>query len=191
MRYRYLLCIVPPDEVADRIRILQQALVPTTGRFQGLNAPVHITLFLVDMPDEHEAELIALLEQGLAHASAFQLHVHGITHFPDQRTIYADPQEKEAVLKLVTAAAAPVLAHANIADFGVKLADHPHMTIAAGLKPAQFATGWQALHNATFSVVFKVAQVVLMKRELSPTGTYGAMRRFALEGDGNDGGAIA
>ncbi|MBL0128026.1 MAG: hypothetical protein IPP83_11355 [Flavobacteriales bacterium] len=96
--------------------------------------------------------------------------------------VYAGPRNGETLQrpKIVSAAAAPVLAHANIADFGVKLSDHPHLTIAAGLKPAQFATAWHALSNTTFSEVFAVEQVMLMKRELSPTCRYAPVRNYWL-----------
>ena len=137
-------------------------------------------MLLLDMMDEQDAQLVEAIAQGLEGAQGFALSLDGITHFADERTIYADPVEKDQVLALAAAAGKPVTAFADIHGYTANVTDHPHLTIASGLKPAQFRTAWAALHGKPLAARWPVTDVVLMKRPLEPGARYLELQRFAL-----------
>lgn len=58
--------------------------------------------------------------------------------------------------------------------------DHPHLTIAAGLKPAQFEKAWEMLTLHEHSSTERVGELVLLKRVLKPGERYGRVRAFPL-----------
>lgn len=180
MLTRYLLCIQAPDEVAGRVERIGLQALPAKSNVRGSSAPVHITVLLLDMLEQSEAELLHAIARGLAGVHAFILHVNGIIHFDDERTIYADPVEKDAVLALAAAAGTPVSAFAALHGYAAKVTDHPHLTIASGLKPAQFRTAWAVLAGKPFTARWNVTEVALLKRPLEPGARYVELRRFAL-----------
>ncbi|HMC96615.1 MAG TPA: 2'-5' RNA ligase family protein [Flavobacteriales bacterium] len=177
---RYLVCIEPSPRVTDAVRRSQAQLLPLIGKFQGLNAPVHITLLLVDMPEDREPELTGAIAAGLENSSAFQLTLRGITYFRDQRTIYANPLERRDVLSLVASIAAEVKKLPAFEGYHQVVANVPHMTIAAGLKPPQFEAAWSTLKDQQIDERFEVRQVTLMSRALAPSGDYRVVHYYPL-----------
>ena len=103
MLHRYLLCIEAVPEVAAMVEGLGGQLEAFLKRPRHTTAPVHITLLLVDMPMEFAPELQAAIERGLQAVPPFTLHLDGIRHFADKRTIYADPVEKDILVGLADA----------------------------------------------------------------------------------------
>ncbi|MBK7553831.1 MAG: hypothetical protein IPI55_04325 [Flavobacteriales bacterium] len=63
----------------------------------------------------------------------------------------------------------------------IRETDHPHLTIAAGLKPAQFERAWECLAPKELRVVEQVTEVVLLRRAMREGGRYVHVRSFALE----------
>ena len=61
--------------------------------------------------------------------------------------------------------------------------DHPHLTLAAGLKPHQFDAAWGLLEPHTHTSTERVTEVVLLKRVLLPGERYGLVRSFPLSSD--------
>ena len=109
------------------------------------------------------------------------LHYHGITHFPDKRTIYIDPVEKDAI----AAVRAPIISAMKANDVlreAVRETDHPHLTIAAGLKSAQFDKAREMLAPHECESEQRVTEVVLLRRELRPGTRYERVRSFPLLG---------
>ena len=107
------------------------------------------------------------------------LHYNGITHFPDKRTIYIDPVEKQAIAAVRT----PIIAALKAQDAlqaAVRETGHPHLTIAAGLKPDKFPTAWEMLAPHRLLQEERVGEVVLMKRLLQIGSMYGHVRSFPL-----------
>lgn len=147
------------------------------GGFTGRVLMPHITLFLADVPEELGASIAAGIEAGLRHAAPFTVHYHGITHFPDRRTIYVDPVEKEAIAHLRAPLVAAVRSDPALSRH-VRVTEHPHLTIAAGLKPVQFDVAWALLEPHTFNAQQTVAEVCLLRRALKPGAVYGMVHRF-------------
>lgn len=116
---------------------------------------------------------------GAANQPGFMLHYNGITHFPDKRTIYIDPVEKEAIASL----RAPIISALKADEplrTAVRETDHPHLTIAAGLKPNNFQTAWKELAPHELRYEERVREVVLLKRPLRPGAIYEPVRKFPL-----------
>lgn len=115
----------------------------------------------------------------MAGQRSFALHYRGITHFPDRRTIYIDPVEKDAIAALRAPIIAQLRQEEALRD-ALRETDHPHLTIAAGLKPTQFAQAWEMLAPHPHTCEERVTEVVLLKRVLKPGERYGLVQEFPL-----------
>ena len=179
MLHRFLLTILPSPELSAEVDRLRELLHARIGSFSGRHTPPHVTLCFLDLPDEHEADIIRAVETSILGQREFALHYRGITHFPDRRTIYIDPVEKEAI----AAVRAPVVAALRQHDAlrpALRETDHSHLTIAAGLKPAQFEKAWEMLVPHELASAERVEELVLLKRVLKPGERYGRVRAFPL-----------
>lgn len=182
MLHRFLLTILPAPVLAAEVQRLRDLLHPQIGGFSGRNTSPHITLCFLDLPEVHEQAIISAIAHGATGQHAFMLHYNGITHFPDHRTIYIDPVEKDAISSVRTPIIAALKEDVDLRD-AIRETDHPHLTIAAGLKPAQFDKAWEmlaphALHPACSEE--RVTELVLLKRPLQPGSHYVAVRSFPL-----------
>ncbi|MCB0773686.1 MAG: 2'-5' RNA ligase family protein [Flavobacteriales bacterium] len=179
MQVRFLCVILPPDGLARRVEQERNRLYTAIGSFSGRYLLPHITLFIADLPEACEASTCEAIDQGVIGQHGFTLRYDGITHFPNKRTIYVDPVEKERVAELRRPIIAALKTDERLRG-AIRETDHPHLTIAAGLKPAQFTTAWGMLAPLDLSGQGMVAEVVLMKRLLRPGERYVHVRSFPL-----------
>ncbi|MBL0128577.1 MAG: 2'-5' RNA ligase family protein [Flavobacteriales bacterium] len=176
--HRYLLVIKPSPEVSAAVSALRERLFARIGSFGGLKVIPHITLFFADLDLEAAEPIMDAIDSGITGQQTFDLRYKGITHFPDKHTIYIDPLEKEAI----AAMRGPIIQALNdqsaLRDH-IRETDHPHLSIAAGLKPAQFDEAWSTLAPHDFSAAHRVGEVLLLRRELSSGAAYVELRSFA------------
>ncbi len=179
MLHRFLLTILPPQELSAAVDRLRDQLHARIGSFSGRYLLPHITLFIADLPAACEASICEAIDQGVNGQHGFALRYEGITHFPDKRTIYIDPVEKETI-SVVRTPVVTALHQQKALGPALRETDHPHLTIAAGLKPEQFARAWDMLAPHDLSAEGSVSEVVLMKRLLRPGERYAHVRSFPL-----------
>ncbi|MEZ4789971.1 MAG: 2'-5' RNA ligase family protein [Flavobacteriales bacterium] len=179
MLHRFLLTILPSPELSAEVQRLRALLHPEIGSFSGRNTPPHITLCFTDLPDAHEPTIIDAIGRGTIGQKPFSVHYYGITHFPDKRTIYIDPVEKEVIASVRAPVIAGLKEDLALLD-ALRETDHPHLTIAAGLKPAQFDKAWEMLAPHELRGEEQVNEVVLLKRPLQSGTQYLAVRSFPL-----------
>lgn len=177
--HRFLLTILPSPALSAEVQRLRALLHPAIGSFSGRNTPPHITLCFLDLPEAHEPAVIEAIARGTTGLQPFTLHYHGITHFPDKRTMYIDPVEKDAI-GAVRAPVISALKEDPTLREALRETDHPHLTIAAGLKPAQFDKAWGMLAPHALQSEERVGEVVLLKRPLQPGTIYEPVRSFPL-----------
>ncbi len=179
--HRYLVLIAPSAPIAEEVVRMRDRLHAQIGHFSGRLLMPHLTLFLADLPEDLGATVELGVEAGVQDAQPFDLHYAGITHFPDRRTIYIDPVEKDAMARLRGPLVEAVRRHEALRAY-VRATDHPHLTIAAGLKPAQFAVAWPLLAPHVFTGGHAVRSVLLLRRALRPGAVYAVVREFPLGG---------
>lgn len=179
MLHRFLIALLPSADLSDKVIALRAVLHASIGSFSGRNTPPHITLCFLDLPAELEPAIQAAMAAGTGQGKPFPLHCNGITHFPDKRTIYIDPVEKDAIAAVRTPIIAALSTDEALAG-AVRETDHPHLTIAAGLKPEKFHTAWGMLAPYGLQQEERVGEVVLLKRPLQPGTIYGPVRKFPL-----------
>lgn len=175
--HRFLLTILPAPVLAAEVERLRTVLNDRIGSFSGRNNPPHITLCFLDLPSELEPAVIEAIALGVSGQSGFDLQYQGVTHFPDKRTIYIDPVEKEAIATV----RAPIITAMRTKDAlreVVRETEHPHLTIAAGLKPGQFEKAWEMLAQHELHREERVKGLVLLKRVLKPGERYTQLRSF-------------
>lgn len=179
MRHRYLLSILPSPGLSGDVDRLKAMVRDSVGSFSGRHTVPHITLCFLDLPAKQEPAILEAIALGTTDLKGFKLQYDGIMHFPDKRTIYIDPVEKTAI----AAVRAPIIAALKANDAlreAVRETDHPHLTIAAGLKPHQFDAAWDLLAPHAHTSTERVTEVVLLKRVLLPGERYGLVRSFPL-----------
>ena len=180
MQHRFLLTILPSPALSVEVERLKSMVHERVGSFSGRNTVPHITLCFLDVTGYREPAIIEAIAHGASSTRGFTLHYNGITHFPDKRTIYIDLVEKDAV----AAVRAPIIATLKANDAlreAIRETDHPHLTIAAGMKPAQFERAWETLAPHELRVEEQVTEVVLLRRALREGERYAQVRSFALE----------
>lgn len=180
MLYRFLLTILPSPALSAEVQRLRAVLHPAIGSFSGRNTQPHITLCFLDLPEKHEPAIIDAIGRGTIGQQPFSLHYDGITHFPDKRTIYIDPVEKDAIARVRTPVVTALKEEPALRN-ALRETDHPHLTIAAGLKPGQFEKAWEMLAPHVLHGEERVSEVVLLKRLLQPGARYEQVRSFSLE----------
>jgi 2'-5' RNA ligase len=177
-QHRYLLVIAPPPNVAAHLQALRDTLQLSLGRFQSMRVPPHITLLFVDMPETFEEELLNTIASGARSLRPIPLGLKCITHFPDKRTIYFNVLDHAAVATIREPLAAALRAVPAIERYGMHVTDHPHLTIAAGLKPDRFDLAWPIVRDDPMEDHSIVQDVVLLRRALKPDALYSEFRRF-------------
>lgn len=177
--HRFLLTILPAPGLSVEVQRLRALLHVRIGSFSGRHNPPHITLCFLDLPGDHEPAIVDAIAHGVTGQEGFTLHYHGIMHFPDKRTIYIDPVEKEAIAAVRTPIVAALKANDALSE-AIRETDHPHLTIAAGLKAAQFDRVWEMLAPHVHGSEERVTEVVLLKRLLQPGARYEHVHSFPL-----------
>lgn len=176
--HRYLFILRPSSAVTAEVQRMREQLFPRIGNFSGRRVIPHITLCFADVTVNDERTILQAAG-AVAACAPFTVHYAGITHFPDKRTIYIDPVDKEAIARVRAPLVAALRAEPVVAA-ALHVTDHPHLTIAAGLKPAQFGTAWDLLAPHRFEADERVTHVVLMRRELKPEALYAVIAETAL-----------
>lgn len=177
--HRFLLVVLPPATLGRQVTAWKATLRARIGGFSSANTLPHITLFFADVPFALGDDVIRAVDEGTAGRRPFQLHYRGLRHFPDKRTIYIDPIEKEAIAAVRSPIVAAARANAMLAEH-VRETDHPHLTIAAGLKADQFNSAWALLAREDFHAEQHVNEVVLLQRALVAGSAYAPLRHFPL-----------
>lgn len=178
--YRFLLVISPAPELSALVKRLKTALAERIGEFSGRYSIAHITLFYADLPAECERGIIKGVTAGVVGHKGFTLHYNGITHFPeDKKTIYIHPVDQDLIAPIRRSIVQHVRSFPRMK--GIKPTDKPHLTIAAGLKPAQFDKAWEMLAPHEHRSEERVTEVILLKRLLQAGARYEPVRTFPLE----------
>lgn len=179
MLHRFLLTILPSPALSAEVDRLKALVHERVGSFSGRNTLPHITLCFLDVPSEHEPAIIQAIAHGATGQQSFALRYNGITHFPDKRTIYIDPVEKDAIAGVRTSVVAALRSEPRLREAVVET-EHPHLTLAAGLKPAQFNGAWALLAPHVHRSEERVTELVLLKRLFRPGERYEHVRSFPL-----------
>ena len=179
MLHRFLLTILPSPALSGEVERLKALVHERVGSFSGRTTVPHITLFFADLPLECEGDICEGITCGVVGHKGFLLHNNGIMHFPDKRTIYIDPVEKDAITPVRNSIVEQVRSYQQLSE-AIRETDHPHLTIAAGLKPAQFNKAWELLAPHELKSEERVSEVVLLKRMLQPGAHYEHVRSFPL-----------
>lgn len=178
---QYRLVIDPASHISARIMEWRQALRERIGKFNEAYQMPGIVLFGAELPPEYEGPLADAVARGSAGCTPFGLHVGGMAHTEDRKTIFIDLGEKDTVAALRQRVVDHVRSNRRIKKLGVQAVERPMLTIASGLKVDQFNAAWAMLAPLGFTTQQRVSDVVLMKREMDDTSIDQHVRTFPLE----------
>ena len=177
---RFLIMIDPGPTIAQEVMGLRERLHAGIGAFTGAATLPHLTLCLADLPYEYIRDVSEGVSIGCLGQRPFDLRFEGIRHFDDKRTIYIDPVQKDAIATVRTSIVTTLKGNDLLRE-AIRETDHPHLTIAAGLKPAQFDKAWELLAPHEHTSDERVCEVILLKRLLQQSARYEHVRSFPLE----------
>ncbi|MBL7950880.1 MAG: 2'-5' RNA ligase family protein [Flavobacteriales bacterium] len=177
--HRFLLVIHPHAALTEQVEEWKDLLASHIGYFSGRHSIPHITLFVADLPGTLEAAVIKGITAGAVGHRSFALHYDGITHFPDRKTIYVAPVQKEAIAPVRSSVACHVRSTIG-SNEAVMVTNEPHLTIAAGLKAAQFDKAWDLLAPHIHRSDQTVDELLLLRREMRPGARYDVVQPFKL-----------
>ncbi len=178
---QYRLVIDAASHAAARVLEWRQALRERIGDFEEAYHMPGITLFSAELPPEYEGRLSDAIARATSGFPPFGIHLGGMTHTEDRKSIFIDLGEKGTIAALRQRTVDHVRSDRRIKKLGVEVAGHVRLCIASGLKAEQFNAAWAMLAPLGFTTQQRVSDVVLMKRELDRTSIDQHVRTFALE----------
>lgn len=176
---RFLLTILPSPALSAEVDRIRASLFDTIGSFSGRLTRPHLTLCFLDLAAEHQGAIEHAIATGVSGRTGFVLHYDGIRHFPERRTIFIEPVEKDAIAGVRRSVMAALRSEARLREAVIET-EHPHLTLAAGLKPAQFNGAWALLAPHVHRSEERVTELVLLKRLFRPGERYEHVRSFPL-----------
>lgn len=163
----FFIAIIPPDEIADAIRIYKEDMALRFHSKAALKSPVHITLH---MPFRYPEKKLDNLEQLLTEFSAdfaeFDIQLKNFGSFPP-RVIFVNVQENNCLEALQNELLKQMRKNLNIFNGNYKeRVFHPHITIAfRDLKPREFKIAWEEYKNQSLLFDFSATKISLLKHD--------------------------
>jgi 2'-5' RNA ligase len=162
---RYFMAILPPDDIASRVRLWQEELATKFDTKASLRSPPHITLHMPFLwKESRERELIEGLTKHFETVTPFPVELNNFGAFPP-RVIFVDikpaPQLLDCQYALTKFCRVEFDLHnSNYRDYPF----HPHMTLAfRDLRKAKFPSAWEEFRGREFRSEFAVSHAGLLK----------------------------
>ena len=178
--FRYLLGVSPSKELIEKVRDLKRLVADRIGPFRSDHSIAHITLLYAYVPMEYERDICECVARGIVGHAPFTLHFEGIKHFPDRKTIYIDPIEKESIVALRKSVRAHLRSDQRLKKLGVHATTQPHLTIARHLQPGQFEPAWEALAPHEHQSEEFVSSIMLLRSGVDGADKHHVVRSFPL-----------
>ena len=176
----WFIAIIPPEDVAEKVRAVQREIAGRFGPRRILQIPVHITLEAPFRYDDQNEHLPRLLEDFFRKKKGFDLELRNFGSF------------RQNVIIIEVAPSLPLLElRAELGNFlrkdtgivqGVPWQGGytPHMTVAnRDVTPEAHARIWKEFNTRKFYAEFQVEDVSLLRHGL-PEKMWHVYRRFAL-----------
>lgn len=175
----YFIAILPPDDVAEKIRLVQHEIADRFGPRRALLIPVHITL---ESPFRYPAESKANLEQMLGEffsgKKPFELELRNFGTFR-QDVIFIEVSPSLPLLELHLALSNYLRSEKHIVG---KPSWHggytPHLTVAnRDVTPQDHQLIWKEFNTRKFYAKFSVSAVCLLEHDET---SWQVCRRYPL-----------
>ena len=160
----YLIALLPPEPLRDRVRELKEEMRDRFGARHALKSPAHITLQMpFRLAPETEPDLMQFLERFASREWPFEIKLQGFGSFPP-RVLFIRITDHKPVSALETSLRAALAGEAALQLEGSDLPFHPHMTIATrDLSEPAFCRAWAEFKDRPFEAAFKVRSLFLLK----------------------------
>ena len=162
--YLYLVALLPPPPVRERVRELKEEMRHRFRAGHALKSPAHITLqmpFRLDSQDE--SHLISLLGRFASGQAPFPVDLDGFGCFPP-RVLFLKIEDHKPLVALMEALQAVLAREPSLGIEGSGLPFHPHMTIATrDLKEEAFYQAWAEFKDRPFEAAFEVRSLFLLQ----------------------------
>ena len=166
MKSLYLIAILPPPEVAQRIDDIRKECSEKYQVFKALKPPVHITLYKpVWIDSDRETLLIESMRSVRTQNRAFTVQIENFARF-DKRVLYLKALTNPEIVVLQHQIAGVFRDQGFDKDAKTEQHYHPHFTLAyRDVTPEKFDEMWKEYQNRTFSENFAVDQFSILKHD--------------------------
>lgn len=163
----YFLAILPPDDVCDRVRAVQQEIAERFGPKRILKIPVHITLEPpFRLPAETAQHMVDHLRTLFTTRPGFTLELRNFGSFRHS-VVFIEVTPNLELLELHSKTSALLREeHAYIKEKSWREGYTPHMTVAnRDVTPQAHRAIWAEFNTRKFHARFKVNSVALLKHD--------------------------
>ena len=166
MKSLYLIAILPPPEVAQRIDHIRKECSEKYQVFKALKPPVHITLYKpVWIGSDREALLIESMRLVGRGSRSFTLNVENFARF-DKRVLYLKALSNPEIVALQHQIATVFRDQSFDKNAKIDQHYHPHFTLAyRDITPDKFDEIWKEYKDRKFSENFSVVQFSILKHD--------------------------
>lgn len=160
----YLIALIPPSPLRERVRELKEEMRDRFGAGHALKSPAHITLQMpFRLASETEPVLLELLAGWSRRQRPFPIKLLGFGSFPP-RVIFIRIADHEQVSTLESSLRTVLDGAENLKIETSHLPFHPHMTIATrDLREPSFHQAWAEFKDRSFEAAFQVHSLFLLK----------------------------
>jgi 2'-5' RNA ligase len=166
----YFLAIVLPEEIQERVVVLEKYISEKYNSHKSLRIVPHITLKAPFTTREENHERIKTWFSGLfLQGHSFEIELKDFGAFPNINSpvIYINPVTNKTLSDLQS----EIIDQFVVAFPDIAIMDHerhfcPHVTIAyRDLSPQQFVPAWEDFRNRRFSAAFPVRDFHLLQHD--------------------------
>ncbi|TVR29834.1 MAG: 2'-5' RNA ligase family protein [Balneolaceae bacterium] len=159
----YLIALIPPKQIGDRVHALKEEMKARFNAKHALKAPPHITLQMpFRLDDEGELNTIKQLNRFASEQKPFSIVLNGFDAF-EPRVIFVKIENQRPIKELHLRLKRVLIEDLSFPQKKVINELHPHMTIATrDLTESNFYTAWSEFKSRPFEGNFRADSISLL-----------------------------
>lgn len=178
--YEYLLVLSPHEELHNRILKVKNEFSEKYKSAIARHTKPHITLIKFVTWGMMEEKIMQRLQHISMGIKPFKVELRDYGSYPTH-SIFINVTTKLPVQHLVKELKETQRLLKAVNEFKPHFIDDPHLTIARGLKPWQYESGWLEYNHRQFTGRFIADGMLLLKRPAAKPGKYQILKRFEFQ----------
>lgn len=159
MKYLYMTAIVPPTQLATKIRDLQHEFSDKYGSAAALRPPVHITITPPHHLEEQEVTAFMQSVKNLPNRNSYGISIDGFAFFKRNRVLFLRVLQNETLAKIQTNLS-------KLLNVSENRPYRPHITIGyRDISQSTFEEIVRDYQSRPFKATFVVSEIQLWKHE--------------------------
>lgn len=166
--------IMPPEEIAETIRIFKDGLAGVVGKYSSSASDPVIHLFSAVGDNERISQLEEKLEVLCRNQLPFNVHLDHFDEFHSHKTVFVDISEtsKKAITSLRKKLSSELKSSKYDEEVDFSVGKTPHITIARNLPDDQYRVARNYFTGRTYDAYFECSSITWRKLIRSNNNTY-------------------